>query len=381
MVNSTKRTVKKSEKVFVKSAAKVDEIDNKVDTNNELITESQQATPKSQQNKTITARSMATPRSRGGRGKRPTNTPVRSSPRIVRRSSSYPNAVNRHFVNGIPILEITLRFDEDEYDVWRRQDTDEVNLHYLLRIKYPRDEDEQAWQAELERLKREVNDIKVIEEGWFEGVWVPLEKAKDIAHRYHIYEHVAALLESENSWFDTPKKQSAKAKSERAMNQMNSIAALNSVSSQSEVPVETTNGTSPTTARSIATNNYGIANGTVRSDNESKSRRRTSERIKAKSQPGQESPSTSTTSTKRIREIENERDFKDFKEEVQILKRKLDETEEFLNYNGNGNSNKRRAVWAGIGAAVGAGITAVALNSMGIGVPEIVDGISKIFNS
>ncbi|CAI2176735.1 3265_t:CDS:2 [Funneliformis geosporum] len=377
MVNSTKRTVKKSEKVLVKSAVQVDEIDNKVDINNELATESQQVFPESHQNKTTTARSMATPRSRGGRGKRPTNTPVRSSPRIVRRSASYPNAVNRHFVNGIPILEITLRFDEDEYDVWRRQDTDEVNLHYLLRIKYPRDEDEQAWQAELDRLKREVNEIKVIEEGWFEGVWVPLEKAKDIAHRYNIYEHVAALLESENSWFDTPKKQSAKIKSERAMNQMNSMVALNSVSSQSEVPVETTNGTTPTT-RSIATNNYVMANGTVRSDNEIKSRRRTSERIKAKSQPGQESPSSST---KRLREIENERDIKDVKEEVQNLKRKSDEIEEYLIYNENGNNNKRRAVWAGIGAAVGAGITAVALNSMGFGVPEIVDGISKIFNS
>jgi len=114
---------------------------------------------------------MASTRASRGRGKRSTNTPVRSSPRIVRRSASYPNAVNRHFVNGIPILEITLRFDEDEYDVWRRQDTDEVNLHYLLRIKYPRDEDEQAWHAELERLKREVSEIKVIEEGWFEGVW------------------------------------------------------------------------------------------------------------------------------------------------------------------------------------------------------------------
>ena len=171
MVNSTKRTVKKSEKVIVKSAVKVDEIDNKVDNNNDVTIESQQVNPKSQQEDKTTARNMASPRASRGRGKRSTNTPVRSSPRIVRRSASYPNAVNRHFVNGIPILEITLRFDEDEYDVWRRQDTDEVNLHYLLRIKYPRDEDEQAWHAELERLKREVSEIKVIEEGWFEGVW------------------------------------------------------------------------------------------------------------------------------------------------------------------------------------------------------------------
>jgi len=154
------------------------------------------------------------------------------------------------------------------------------------------------------------------------------------------------------------------------MNQMNPIAAFNSVSSQLEVPVETTNGTSPTTPRSMPTSNYGMANGTVKSDNENKSKRRTSERIRARSQPSQES---SSTSTKRLREIENERD--NFKEEVQNLKRKLDETEEYLNY--NGSSNKRRAVWAGIGAAVGAGITAVALHSMGIGVPEILDGISS----
>lgn len=146
------------------------------------------------------------------------------------------------------------------------------------------------------------------------------------------------------------------------MNQMNSM--LNSLP---EVPVETTNGTSST--RSI---NYGMTNGTVKSDNESKSsRRRASERIKAKSQSSQE-PSLATTSTKRLREVENERD--NFKEEVQNLKRKLDETEEYLNY--DGNSNKRRAIWAGIGAAVGAGITAVALHSMGIGLSDIATGIS-----
>jgi hypothetical protein len=147
------------------------------------------------------------------------------------------------------------------------------------------------------------------------------------------------------------------------MNQMNSM-----LNSMPEMSVETTNGTSSSSTRSI---NYGIPNGTVKSDNESKSsKRRTSERIKAKSQSSQE-PSPSATSTKRLREIENERDMK---EEVQNLKRKLDETEEYLNY--GGNSNKRRAIWAGIGAAVGAGITAVALHSMGIGLSDIATGIS-----
>lgn len=150
------------------------------------------------------------------------------------------------------------------------------------------------------------------------------------------------------------------------MNQMNSM-----LNSMPEMSVETTNGTSSSSTRSI---NYGIPNGTVKSDNESKSsKRRTSERIKARSQSSQE-PSPSATSTKRLREIENERDTRDTKEEVQNLKRKLDETQEYLNY--GGNSNKRRAIWAGIGAAVGAGITAVALHSMGIGLSDIAAGIS-----
>src|SRR5438046_3713283 len=115
---------------------------------------------------------------------------------------------------------------------------------------------------------------------------------------------------------------------------MNPMAVLNSLP---EVPVETTNGTSN---RSISTISYGIPNGTSKSDNEGKKVRRSSERIKAKSQSSQE-PSSSTTSTRRLREVDSERD-----KEVQNLKRKLDETKEYL---GNlGNSNKRRAVWAGI---------------------------------
>ena len=138
------------------------------------------------------------------------------------------------------------------------------------------------------------------------------------------------------------------------MNQMNPMAGvLNSLPD-----VETTNGT-----RSI------ISNGTVKSDNEGKStRRRASERIRAKTQSSQE-PSSSTTSTRRLREVDSERD-----KEVQNLKRKLDETEEYL-----GNSNKRRAIWAGIGAFVGVGI-AVVLMSMGIGVSDIATGIYDFGN-
>ncbi|CAG8788150.1 10642_t:CDS:2, partial [Racocetra persica] len=311
----------------------------------------------------IKSRKMATPRSRG-RGKRSTNTPTRSSPRIVRRSASYPNAVNRHFVDSVPILEITLRFDEDEYDVWRRQDTDEVNLYYLLRIKYPRDEDEEAWQEELEKLKREIKEIRVIDEGWFEGVWVPLEHGtfrlldyigtKDIAQKYNIYEHVAALLESENSWFDTPKKQNTKVKSERE-------------SSSHTETLEPPNITAlaTTSTRSIVNNSVrSTPNGTIKSD-EVKVQRRTSARLQARS--AKQEPS------KRLREVDSDRG--DVKEKVQSLKRKLDEKEEYLNY---GISNKKRAVWAGIGAAVGAGVAMVIMNSMGIGPTDIASGISDL---
>lgn len=165
MVHTTNTT--KSAKTPPKSK----QVNNKVGKNNKVNkTSKKETTPTTPKSEIKPTRKMATPRSRG-RGKRITNTPTRSSPRIVRRSASYPNAVNRHFVDSIPILEITLRFDEDEYDVWRRQDTDEVNLYYLLRIKYPRDEDEEMWLQELEKLKSEIKEIRIIEEGWFEGVW------------------------------------------------------------------------------------------------------------------------------------------------------------------------------------------------------------------
>ncbi|CAG8642248.1 25170_t:CDS:2 [Cetraspora pellucida] len=310
----------------------------------------------------IKSRKMASPRSRG-RGKRSTNTPTRSSPRIVRRSASYPNAVNRHFVDSVPILEITLRFDEDEYDVWRRQDTDEVNLYYLLRIKYPRDEDEGAWLQELEKLKNEIKEIRVIDEGWFEGVWVPLEHGTfrlsdyigNIAQKYNIYEHVAALLESENSWFDTPKKQNTKVKSERE--------AL-SHTETSESPNITALAT--TSTRSIVNNSVrSTPNGTIKSD-EVKVPRRTSARLQARSV--KQEPS------KRLREVDMS-DRGDVKEKVQSLKRKLDEKEEYMKY---GLSNKKRAVMAGIGAAVGAGVAMVIMNSMGIGPTDIASGISDL---
>jgi hypothetical protein len=40
-----------------------------------------------------------------------------------------------------------------------------------LRVKYPKDEDEEKWKQELEKLKKEILEIKIIENGWFEGVW------------------------------------------------------------------------------------------------------------------------------------------------------------------------------------------------------------------
>ncbi|CAG8784941.1 12383_t:CDS:2, partial [Dentiscutata erythropus] len=177
---------------------------------------------------------------------------------------------------------------------------------------------------------------------------------KDIAQKYNIYEHVAALLESENSWFDTPKKQSPKIKSERE------------ASSHTET-LESPNITSPatTSTRSIVNNNIkSTPNGTIKSD-EVKAPRRTSARLQARS--AKQEPS------KRLRDSDiGERDVKD---KVQSLKRKLDEKEEYLNY---GISNKKRAVWAGIGAAVGAGVAMIVMNSMGIGPSDIANGISDL---
>ncbi|CAJ0755415.1 22600_t:CDS:2 [Entrophospora sp. SA101] len=53
------------------------------------------------------------------------------------------------------------------------------------------------------------------------------------------------------------------------------------------------------------------------------------------------------------------------KEEIKELKRKLDDSENALNDN-NQPISKRRAIWAGIGATIGAGVAAITLNSTGI---------------
>ncbi|CAG8631904.1 17500_t:CDS:2, partial [Acaulospora colombiana] len=180
---------------------------------------------------------------------------------------------------------------------------------------------------------------------------------KDIAQKYNIYEHVAALLESENSWFDTPKKQqNPKTKTERA------------AVTHSETPETQTNGSTET--RSIPSSrhtNNNLPNGNIKAEVETKTRRTSARLAQARSQAKPES-------SKRLREDESEHE--NIKEVVQNLKRKL-ETEEYLSYSG---SNKRRAVFAGIGAAVGAGVAAFALNSMGIGVSEIANGISDLTN-
>ncbi|CAG8533848.1 216_t:CDS:2 [Ambispora gerdemannii] len=301
---------------------------------------------------------MASPRSSRGKVKqRSTVTPTRSSPRIIRKATSYPNAVNRHFVDSVPILEVTLRFDEDEYDVWRRQDTDEVNLYYMLRIKYPRDEDEQAWQQELEKLKKEVTQVRVVEEGWFEGVWVPLEKAKDIARKYKIYDHVAALLESENSWFDTPKSKHARVKSERSSSisehPSNATNGITINGSSKEIPL--TNGNNKTEIRSDRQRTRSI-----RGDNNKEINNR---EITIKDTRETKDFKESRDLPTRLKEVEGERDH--YMEEVKNLKRKLTETESYVNtYSGSGSS-KKRAVFAVIGAAAGAGMTAYVLNNMG----------------
>ncbi|CAG8640995.1 6868_t:CDS:2 [Ambispora leptoticha] len=290
---------------------------------------------------------MASPRNSRGRVKqRSAVTPTRSSPRIIRKATSYPNAVNRHFVDSVPILEVTLRFDEDEYDVWRRQDTDEVNLYYMLRIKYPRDEDEQAWQQELEKLKNEVTQVRVVEEGWFEGVWVPLEKAKDIARKYKIYDHVAALLESENSWFDTPKSKHSRVKTEQT--ERSSSISDHSSNATNGIIV---NVRSIKTENNTETSNKGVFIHDTKETNDFKEARDLPTRLK---------------------EVEGERD--QYMEEVKNLKRKLSETEN-VNYS---SSNKKRAVWTAVGAVIGASVTAVALNNMGVGINEIAGGLANL---
>ncbi|KAG9296643.1 hypothetical protein G9A89_002914 [Geosiphon pyriformis] len=278
-----------------------------------------------------------------------TGTPTRSSPRMIRRSqSSYPSPVNRHFIDSVPILEVTLRFDEDEYDVWRRQDTDEVNLFYMLRIKYPRDEDEDAWHQELEKLKREVNSVRVVEEGWFEGVWVPLEKAKDIARKYKIYDHVAALLESENSWPEFSKNKTSRARTEQRS------PSISELPEKLEKPTNGISTSPPNTPVPITNGN--LRNGITRTPT-------------PKSKTINESRDLPT----RLKEVEGERD--QYKEELINLKRKLDETESYVN---NSGSKKRRVFWAAVGAAAGAGIAAMTFNNLGLGFNEIAGTFSNM---
>ncbi|CAG8548615.1 4401_t:CDS:2 [Paraglomus occultum] len=272
---------------------------------------------------------MSNPRPSRGRPKRTSVTPTRQSPRKVRRVQSYLNAVNRHFVNTVPILEVTLRFDEDEYDVWRRQDTDEVNLYYMLRIKYPKDADEATWRRELEKLKKEIGQIRVVNEGWFEGVWISLEKAKEIARRYDIYDLVAELLETENSWFDSPKNKpkdkSLYTREKDSQNTQNAMPPPDPIIPNGEPQSNTNYEKKPCNHRSMA------------------------EQADVSSQA-------------------------EYKNQITILKQKIDESEQFLQPS---QSKKRRLYWTAGGFAVGAvAATAVGLLA-GDDMREMLNGMSE----
>src|SRR5207249_1982565 len=120
----------------------------------------------------VTKRSIATPRT--GSRQVPTRTSPRNIHKLMPVPSAYPssNVFKKHCINDIPIIEITIRFEEDEYDVWRRLDTDEVNLYYMLRIRYPTDDDEDEWKRELEKLKKEILEYKmVVDDNLFYGIW------------------------------------------------------------------------------------------------------------------------------------------------------------------------------------------------------------------
>ncbi|CAJ0836809.1 2608_t:CDS:2 [Entrophospora sp. SA101] len=319
---------------------------------------------------TETTRPIAAARSRASRGVKRSGginsattqqaiTTIRSSPRTTRKTIHYPNnIVNKHFVDNVPILEITVRFDEDEYDIWRRQDTDEVNLYYLLRVKYPKDEDEEKWVQELEKLKKEIVEIKIIENGWFEGVWVPLEAAKDIASKYGIYEYVAALLESENSWFNNNTKKYTRSKNGRDI--ASSSKSNNSLTDEDENATNRNRRSLRIKLRSEAKIQSSIENQESSSTVRGESSNRKSNSNNNDDNENDGSADYSEEGTHNVTTALN-----GDKEEIKELKRKLDDSENALNDN-NQPISKRRAIWAGIGATIGAGVAAITLNSTGI---------------
>ncbi|CAJ0927485.1 2932_t:CDS:2 [Entrophospora sp. SA101] len=324
---------------------------------------------------TETTRPIAAARSRASRGVKRSGginsattqqaiTTIRSSPRTTRKTIHYPNnIVNKHFVDNVPILEITVRFDEDEYDIWRRQDTDEVNLYYLLRVKYPKDEDEEKWVQELEKLKKEIVEIKIIENGWFEGVWVPLEAAKDIASKYGIYEYVAALLESENSWFNNNTKKYTRSKNGRDKSIIpvaSSSKSNNSLTDEDENATNRNRRSLRIKLRSEAKIQSSIENQESSSTVRGESSNRKSNSNNNDDNENDGSADYSEEGTHNVTTALN-----GDKEEIKELKRKLDDSENALNDN-NQPISKRRAIWAGIGATIGAGVAAITLNSTGI---------------
>nr|CAG8514916.1 6059_t:CDS:2 [Entrophospora candida] len=295
---------------------------------------------KSDSGQNVTTRPIATPRTKSRRTT-PT-TPTRTSPRNVRKSTSTPSnyphskVFKKHYINDIPILETTIRFKEDEYDVWRRLDTDEVNLYYMLRVRYPTDKEENEWKHELEKLKKEVTEYRNVEEGYFH--------ARDIAERYEIYDSVSVLFEHDNLWYVSPKKRSRIKE----------------------------NGTSSNETESINGSNVKVENNFDNDQTSYKEPKRKAAVLDIKGKRPQQSTDrehddvkTEVASTKTTYIHEEIAVLKpDVKDEIKSLKRKSDEPDGLFSAC---SRSKRCVLWTGIGAAIGASVTAAALNNFGIG--------------
>jgi len=60
--------------------------------------------------------------------------------------------------------------------------------------------------ASCARAKLKLPSARIVQEGVFEGIWVPLEQAKDLAMKYDIFSDLKSLLEHENTWMEQPRK-------------------------------------------------------------------------------------------------------------------------------------------------------------------------------
>ncbi|CAH1757642.1 13485_t:CDS:2 [Entrophospora sp. SA101] len=283
----------------------------------------------------VTTRPIATPRTKSRRTTPPT--PTRTSPRNVRKSTSTPSnyphskVFKKHYINDIPILETTIRFEEDEYDVWRRLDTDEVNLYYMLRVRYPTDKEENEWKHELEKLKKEVTEYRNVEEGYFHGIWISLKTARDIAERYEIYDSVSVLFEHDNLWYVSPKKRSR---------------IKNSHDDSKE------NGTSSNETESINGSNVKVETNFDNDQASYKEPKKKAARPQQSTDRDHDDVNTEVASTKTTYIHEEIAVLKpDVKDEIKSLKRKSDEPDGLFSAC---SRSKRCILWTGIGAAIGA---------------------------